>query len=348
MRELRAEDFIDHFVALALGHIDREYPNKPEHVLNDAADLKSPRALHPIFYGSYDWHSCVHAHWLLARALRLFPGLMLNPDVRLRLDESFTPAAVATEVAYLAQPRRETFERPYGWGWLLKLAAEIRAGAAGTPGMNDQMREEFAQWDSTLRPLAEAFEARFLAFLPKATYPIRVSTHKNTAFGLALAMDYAKAAERAVLSALIGTTARRWYSKDAAYQAWEPDGDAFLSPGLVEAECMRRVLPGDEFRAWFDAFLPEFAAGKREPKCLFEPAVVSDRADGQIVHLDGLNFCRAWCWRSIARTLPPSDPRRALAEESARVHLESALPHVTGDYMGEHWLATFALLAMTE
>ena len=351
MREHHAEEFIDHFVALALGHIDREYPNKLDHVINDATELMSPRELHPIFYGSFDWHSCVHGHWLLVRALRLYPSLGQAAEVMALLDRRFTAENVRAEVEYLGHPRRETFERPYGWGWLLKLGAELRAGAAAGTTLAPQVAAALARWAEVLAPLLDAFEQRFMVFLPKATYPIRVGTHNNTAFALALAIDYALTAGRKPLADLIESKARAWYLNDVNYPAWEPDGTDFLSPGLVEAECMRRVLSEQEFKGWFERYFPKFAAGEREPATLFTPAFVSDRTDGQITHLDGLNLSRAWCWRSIARALPPStpsDPRRANAERAYRDHLDAALAHVTGDYMGEHWLATFALLALTE
>jgi hypothetical protein len=214
--------------------------------------------------------------------------------------------------------------------------------------MAPETRAAFTRWEGTLRPLVNAFVDRFVKYLPKATYPIRVGTHQNTAFALALVHDYARVASDKQLATLLEAKARGWYLKDADYPAWEPDGTDFLSPGLVEAECMRRVLGAGEFLPWFDRFFPKFARGEKEPATLFSPAFVSDRTDGQITHLDGLNLSRAWCWRSIGGAMPEWDRRRGLAEEAYRVHLDAALPHVTGDYMGEHWLATFALLAMTE
>ncbi|MCC6429190.1 MAG: DUF2891 domain-containing protein [Phycisphaerales bacterium] len=349
MRTYHAGDYIDHFTSLVLGHIDREYPNKLDHVINDAAQLKSPRQMHPIFYGSFDWHSSVHGHWLLIRALRNYPRLGLAAQIRELLDARFTPANVAIEVEYLGEQRRETFERPYGWAWLLKLAAELKATTnpanASHEAPSPETLNAFARWDAALAPLTEAFASRFLKFLPKATYPIRVGTHHNTAFALALTHDYARLASKP-LAGLIDSTVRRWYLADANYPAWEPDGSDFLSPGLCEAECMRRILPPAEFLPWFDRFFPNLA--KSEPATLFKPAIVSDRTDGHITHLDGLNLSRAWCWRSLGNALPEGDPRRSLAEQAYKVHLESALPHVTGDYAGEHWLATFAMLAMTE
>ncbi|HMN41570.1 MAG TPA: DUF2891 domain-containing protein [Phycisphaerales bacterium] len=347
------DNIIDHFVEVVLAHIDREFPNKLDHVMNDAAEIKSPRDLHPIFYGSFDWHSSVHGHWLLVRALRTYPTLARAADVRTLLDARFTPENVRAEVAYLGRPLRATFERTYGWAWLLKLAAELKLGAAAGAGAgggasktDDETRAACARWDRILAPLALAFAKRFMTYLPKATYPIRVGTHQNSAFGLALALDYAAAAGDKPLTDLIGQKARAWYAADANCPAWEPDGIDFLSPALMEAECMRRVLPAPEFVPWLDRFLPNLAA--RQPATLFLPATVSDRTDGQITHLDGLNLSRAWCWRRLGQVVPESDPRRALAEKAYQTHLDAALPHVTGDYMGEHWLATFALLAMTE
>jgi hypothetical protein len=348
MRERRAEEIIDHFVALVLGHIDREYPNKLDHVINDASELKSPRELHPIFYGSFDWHSSVHGHWLLVRALRHCPVLAQGAEVRALLDRRLNAESVKGEIEYLGHPRRETFERTYGWAWLLKLAAELKGVNSGAGGRGMETAEALARWDRILEPLTAAFVDRFLKYLPKATYPIRVGTHTNTAFALALGIDYAKAAGNAALGRAIEEKARKWYLKDENDPGREPDGTDFLSPCLIEAECMRRILEEREFAGWFDRYLPGFAAGRAEPAALFEPAFVSDRTDGQITHLDGLNLSRAWCWRSISRTFSGADPRRAMAEKAYATHLDAALPHVSGDYMGEHWLATFALLAMTE
>jgi hypothetical protein len=336
------DHFIDHFVSLVLSHIDREYPNKLDHVINDEGQVKSPRRLHPVFYGSFDWHSSVHGHWLLVRALRLFPNLAQADEVRDLLTRRFTDAAVAAEVAYLGEKRRETFERPYGWGWFLKLAAEIRA--ATRDEKNPGVAAASQKWLATLTPLIDAFVARMMTFLPKATYPIRVGTHHNWAFALALSLDYA--VHHKPLDETIRAKARSWYFRDENYPAWEPDGSDFLSPGLCEAECMRRALPESEVLPWFDRFFPRLA--DRKPETLFTPAIVSDRTDGHITHLDGLNLSRAWCWRSLAKRLPAGDARRKHAEEAYQVHLDAALPHVTGDYVGEHWLATFALLAMTE
>ena len=326
-------DLAARLARIALGHVAREYPSVLVHAARGPDELGGPRALHPVFYGSYDWHSCVHGHWLLATVLRLFPDLPEAAGIRARLDESFTDAAVAGEVAYLARPTSGGFERPYGWGWLLALAEALRQ--LDTP--------DAARWSATLRPLTEAFVARFKAFLPKADYPVRAGVHSNTAFALSLALDYARGAGDEGLAALIKTKAMAWYAADTDCQAWEPSGDDFLSPALIEAELMRRVLPTDAFRHWFADFLPD--AAERGPATLFTPARVSDRSDGKIAHLDGLNLSRAWCWRGIAAALPDSAVR-ALAWRTADTHLAASLPHVAGDYMGEHWLGSFALLAL--
>ena len=200
-------------------------------------------------------------------------------------------------------------------------------------------------WAATHQPLAAAFADRFRDFLPKADYPIRTGVHSSTAFARALAQDYAVAAGDAALTTLFADKARAWYLADRDAPAWEPSGDEFLSATLMEAECLRRLLPSAEFAPWLAAFLPR--AALRQPASLFTPAVVTDRSDGKIAHLDGLNFSRAWCWRAIAATLPAGDPLAAVAEDAAREHMAASLPHVAGDYMGEHWLASFALLALT-
>ncbi|MDC3955260.1 DUF2891 domain-containing protein [Polyangium jinanense] len=319
------------FARLALGHVTRPYPYKLDHVMAGDEDVLPPRVLHPIFHGSFDWHSCVHGYWLLARLMRRFPGMAPAAEIRVLFERMLSPENVAGELAYLARPESKGFERPYGWAWLLMLGAELEC-------------HEGASYREVLRPLARAFAQRFKAFLPKATYPIRTGTHFNTAFALALASEYAEAVNDHELARLIEATARGWYLADAAAPAWEPSGDDFLSPTLIEAECLRRLLPAAEFRPWFARFLPR--AADRMPECLFKPAIVSDRSDGKIAHLDGLNLSRAWCFRSIAGSLPADDPVRSVALSAADEHLAAGLAHVAGDYMGEHWLATFALLAL--
>ena len=323
-----------HFARIALGHVTREYPNKPDHVMTSPADVRAPSAMHPVFFGSFDWHSCVHGYWLLARLLRRFPDLPEAAEIRALFDRQLVPQKVAGECAYLAAPSARGFKRPYGWAWLLKLSAELAA-----------LPEP--RWGQALAPLAAIFAQRFRDFLPIATYPVRVGTHFNTAFGLRMAADHAEAAGDAALLDLLRQTARRWYGADRDCPAWgEPSGDDFLSSALIEAECQRRLLPQAEFLPWLDGFLPHLA--RRQPGLLFAPAAVSDRSDGKIAHLDGLNLSRAWCFRSLARALPQADDRRAILLEAAEAHLQAGLPHLAGDYMGEHWLASFALLALEE
>ncbi|MES2710572.1 MAG: DUF2891 domain-containing protein [Pseudomonadota bacterium] len=322
------------FASIALGHVLREYPNKPEHTLAGPEDARTPAALHPVFHGSYDWHSCVHGYWMLARLLRRNPGMREAAAIRALFDAQLVPAKVAGECAYLAAPTARGFKRPYGWGWLLKLAHELSL-------------LEDPRWAEALAPLAAIFAQRFRDFLPKATYPVRVGTHFNTAFALRMAADFANGTRDGALFSLLRETAMRWYGTDVDCPAWgEPSGDDFLSSTLMEAECMRRLLPAPAFTPWFDRFLPRLA--DRAPATLFRPASVSDRTDGKIAHLDGLNLSRAWCWRSLAWALDASDLRRPMMLEAAALHLAAGLPHIAGDYMGEHWLASFAVLAIDE
>ncbi|HXL98847.1 MAG TPA: DUF2891 domain-containing protein [Rhizomicrobium sp.] len=327
-------DLASHFASTALGHVTREWPNKMDHVLNGSEDVKGPRALHPIFFGSFDWHSCVHSHWLLARLVRRFPDLPEAGAIHALLNDQFTPEKVSGEVAYLARPSARGFERPYGWAWTLMLQGELARHEA----------PDGKRWAATFRPLADAFVSRFRDYLPLTTYPVRAGVHSNTAFALLLANDYANAVGDKSFAALCAETARAWYESDSECDVREPSQSDFLSPTLIEAACLRGVLPAVEFRAWFARYLP--GASKGAPPALFTPATVTDRSDGQIAHLDGLNLSRAWCWRLIVDGLAPGDPLRVRAEAAIDVHLKSALPHVAGDYMGEHWLASFALLAL--
>ncbi len=321
------------FARLALNCVRKEFPNKPDHVIKDPADVRSPKAQHPAFYGCFDWHSCVHGHWLLVHLLKQFPDLPEARDIRTVLDENLTPEKIKVELAYLEDPERKSFERTYGWAWLLKLEAELRF-------FNDF---NAARWFSSLKPLSDAIAARYMDFLPKQTYPIRTGVHPNTAFGLSFALDYALAVKDEKLAELLVQRAKDYFLKDRDYPAaWEPSGEDFFSPALMEADLMRRALKEKEFQTWFHQFLPTL------PPNLLTPATVTDRTDPKLVHLDGLNLSRAWAMRSIAAALPRQDPMRKLLSESAGRHAKDALANVaSGHYEGEHWLATFAVYMLS-
>jgi hypothetical protein len=307
------------FARVALANVTREYPRKIDHLLTGAQGELAPRALHPSFYGSFDWHSAVHMHWLLVRVLRLHPALPLAREITERLDAHLSPGSIAAELAYFASPAGRTFERPYGWAWLLELHSELlRLGAP--------------RWIEALSPLAVHIAGRFADFVSAAPYPIRAGTHGNTAFACVLALDYATTARDGPLAESIRQAARKWYSADRdAPLAYEPSLDDFLSPALIEAALMREVLGKEEFRGWLGEFLPEDIGP------LAGPPVVSDRSDAKQSHLDGLSLSRAWCFRRLGERY------FKLAEH----HLDAALPQVIGgDYVGEHWLASFAALAL--
>jgi hypothetical protein len=260
----------------------------------------------------------------LLRVRRLFPELAVAKEIEALADEMLTPAKVAGELAYLDRAYTGGFERPYGWAWAIALWAEAA-------------RHQDRDWGEALRPLAAAFADRFAGYLPRLTYPIRVGTHFNSAFALTLALEWPDPA----LAAMIRERALAWFGEDRDCQAWEPGGDEFLSSALSQALLMKRVL-GDGFADWFARFLPRLGDGA--PRTLLEPVHVSDRSDGKIAHLDGCNLSRAWAWREIAPALPAG--LSAVAAAAADRHLAASLPHVAGDYMGEHWLATFAMLAL--
>lgn len=317
------------FMALTSGHLTREYPHKLDHVMAGPGDVLAPSVLHPIFHGSFDWHSCVHGWWQVLRLARLYPDLPESAEVRALATWMLTAENFAAECAYLDQPSARGFERPYGWAWALAL--------------HDEMRRHDASWAGYADGFADRFARRFIDFWPLQTYPIRTGTHFNSAFAMVLAHDWAQGRHPG-LAALIAGRAQDWYGADRAAQAWEPGGDEFLSGTLCEALLMSSVLTRD-FAGWFDGFLPDVADGR--PETLFTPATVSDRSDGKIAHLDGLNLSRAWCWRQIAAALGTGHPVYPRATAAAVAHLAAALPHVAGDYMGEHWLATFALLALS-
>jgi hypothetical protein len=325
------------FARLALKGVNKEYPNKPEHVLAGPDDVKGPMALHPAFFGCYDWHSSVHGHWMLARLLRLFPDLPEAKEIRTVLAAHLTADNLKAEASYFARPESKSFERPYGWAWLLKLAEELQ-------GWDDA---DAKAWSKNMQPLADVVVDRYLDYFPKQTYPIRTGVHANTAFGLSFAHDYARSIGNKKLRDLVEERARSYFEKDVDVPAaWEPGGADFFSPALTEADLMRRVLPPAEFRSWLVKFLPGVARG--EPKALFTPATVTDRSDPQLVHLDGLNLSRAWGMNGIAAALPADDPARKALQESAVQHARAALEFVaSGDYAGEHWLASFAVYLLS-
>lgn len=316
------------FAQAALGHVTREYPHKLDHVMNGDGDARTPRELHPIFFGSFDWHSCVHGWWTLLTLRRLFPNLPEAQAIATLADESFTTAKVAAERSYLDRANSSGFVRPYGWAWLLYLHLEAD-------------RHQDRGWSQQLEPLACAFAQRWRHYLAILTYPIRVGTHFNTAFGITLSLKWAERFDPELADAM-RTRALEWFGNDRDCQAWEPGGDEFLSPALSVALLISKVMRPERFAGWFAGFLPR--TSQREPTTLFTPASVSDRSDGKIAHLDGLNLSRAWAWNEIGPLLGANEER--VAHDTASAHFAAALPHVTGDYMGEHWLASFALLAL--
>lgn len=311
------EELAAAFAAAALANVTREFPRHVSHLLSGPGEPLDQRKLHPAFYGSYDWHSAVHMHWTLVRVLRLYPSLALGKVIAERLDAHLSKPAIGTELRYFTSQGARTFERPYGWAWLLELHAELS-------------RLGNARWLEAVQPLAAELAQRMASFLSGAPYPIRAGSHGNTAFACMLSLDYARTVGDKTLENEIKTAARRWYQADRdAPLAYEPSLDDFLSPALVEAALMREVLPPGEFRDWLKAFLPADVENLKPPR-------VADRADPKQSHLDGLALSRAWCLAKLDR------------KEAAERHLAAALPHVVGGhYVGEHWLASFATLALS-
>ena len=324
------------FAALALACVQKEYPNKIAHVLNSPADVKPPHELTPAFYGCYDWHSAVHGHWLLARVARAFPDAPFTREALAALAANITPAHIAGEVAYLSAPGRETFERPYGLAWLLQLAGELREWNA----------PQAQALSASLAPLEAAVADRLQMWLEKLAYPIREGEHAQTAFAFGLTVDWART-NRPGLAALLERRVREFHMNDRDCPiGYEPSGQDFLSPCLAEADLMRRVLPPAEFAAWLTGFLPHLPASASAD--WLPIGVVTDRTDGKLAHLDGLNLSRAWMLDGIASGLPVTDARRRSLLAAAKAHADSGLAAVTGEhYEGGHWLGSFATYLTT-
>lgn len=338
-RQRALTELADPYLGVALKNITREFPVYPWYVATRPGPYPTHREAHPVFYGSFDWHSCVEMHWVIVRLLRLVPDAGLATRALEQLDELITPEGMERERAFFLEPDLGSFERPYGWGWYLTLSAEA-ARLDGSAGV---------RWSEVLRPLAETLEAKFLSWLPKLTYSQRMGMHPNTAFALTLAWSWAelRADEGdARLRDAIELAAMRFFLRDTNYPAhYEPSGADFLSPALTEAVLMRHVLEPDDFFPWLGAFLPGLPD---EPRSISTPADVSDPTDGQIAHLHGLNLSRAWGWMVLASSLDDGDPRRAAMIESAQRHAAVSMPFVVGsDYAVEHWLAVYAMLLLT-
>ncbi len=324
-----------HLASLPLKCFGQEYPNKTSHTsASDSDHVLTPKQLHPAFYGCFDWHSCVHGHWMLVRLLKTFPQLPEAKKIRDAISTNITANNIAQEIKYFDGKLSKNWERTYGWAWLLKLQAELVT-------WNDA---DARQWSHALQPLCDTVIKLWMNYLPKQTYPNRTGVHPNTAFGLVLALDYARTAKNTLFEQAIVQSAKQLYLKDENAPAnWEPDGTDFLSPSLEEADLMRRVLTKEDFIQWFNRYLSTASL-----QHLMQLPVVSDRNDFQIVHLDGLCFSRSWCMKGIAALLPATDKRKKLLQQSAIRHLSASLPHVaSGGYGGEHWLASFAVYALT-
>jgi hypothetical protein len=330
--------FLERLARMALANLDREYPNHLQHLLDGDADARPPRELHPVFSGAYDWHSAVHNYWMLVRLLRLQPSAAFAAEVRALMARRFTVADMAQECRYFDDPRRASFERPYGLAWVLQFAAELREWDSA----------EARGWYTTLAPLEELARQRFSLWLPKLSYAIRSGEHSQTAFALGLVHDWARAVGDAALGELVWAKALEFHRGDVdAPLAYEPSGHDFLSPVLAEADLMRRLLPQPEYATWLAAFLPgiprDGAAG------WFAPAVGRDPSDPKLSHLDGLNLSRAWMLQGMAAALPESDARRGALATAAERHAAAGLAGIRAElYEGSHWLPSFAVYLLTQ
>lgn len=328
-------DTAGRFAALALDCVDQEYPNLIHHVMVGDDDVGPPRKLTPAFYGCFDWHSSVHGHWLLARLTRLFPDGAFAESARAKLAANLTENKLLAEAAYVAHPERTGFERPYGLAWLLQLVAELAQ-------WDDPQADDWREW---LQPVEEIAVRRLKEWIPKLHYPIRIGEHDQTAFAFGLALDYAREVGDAELGSIIEEAGRDFYLADRGCPlGYEPSGHDFLSPCLAEADFMRRLLQPADFATWLDTFLP--AIGNED---WLPVAVVTDRSDGKLSHIDGLNLSRAWMLEGIAAGLPQEDDRREALRAAAERHAEAGLSGVSDEhYAGGHWLASFAVYLLSK
>lgn len=332
------QTIVDRFAVLALDCVHREYPNKISHVMQSAEDVKAPSELTPAFYGCFDWHSSVHGHWLLSRVLTTQPDSVLADDIREKLGTSLTTENIEAELTYYEAEGRRSFERPYGIAWYLQLVLELE----------ESDDPQLSEWREALRPLENAIVAQVRDWLPKLSYPIRLGTHNQTAFAFGLMLDYADGVGNEDLAAELRAKTLAFHRDDVNCPlAYEPSGEDFLSPCLMEADLMRRVMTQDEFAGWLERFLPQIPKDGRGD--WLEPGIVLDASDGKLVHLDGVNLSRAWAMEGIASALPEGDERVAALEAAAEVHQKVGVAAVSDEhYSGSHWLASFATYLTTK
>lgn len=321
----------ERLASMPLKCMNQEFPNKLNQSLHSAEDLGTPKELHPAFYGCFDWHSALHGHWMLIKLVKLYPEMSLTDEIIQRVENNISKENILKELEYFKRPSEKSFERTYGWSWLLKLAHELHTWD----------HPAAKRMEANLQPLTDFIVEKYLDFLPRLTYPIRVGEHTNTAFGLVFPYDYAEAVGNDSLKNAVASRAKEYYLNDQDCPlSWEPSGFDFISPCLEEANLMRRVLSENEFENWAKSFLPNLL----NPNFQLEPAQVSDRTDGKLVHLDGLNFSRAWCLYGLAR----EGENFAHLKNIANQHIRFSLENVVGDsYEGGHWLASFAVYALT-
>lgn len=326
------------FAKLALKNIQTEYPNKPGNVVVDSQSVRTPKTMHPAFYGCFDWHSSVHGHWMLIRLLKECPDSSIDQEIRKNLNENLSAQNLAGELSYFQEQQHKSFERTYGWAWYLRMVDELDS-------WND---EDGKRWRENLRGLEELLVQRTIEYLPKLSFPIRTGVHPDTGFALGQILDYARKLGNRELEELILQRAQTYFLNDVDYPTkYEPSGQDFFSSCLNEADLMRRVLPREEFESWLDKYLPSLSAG--DGGNLLIPVEVSDVTDGYIVHLAGLNLNRGWCMQGIASSLSKDDPRVAILKNSAAEHAEMGFKYVfSGHYEGDHWLATFAIYLQTQ
>lgn len=327
----------DRFAILALDCVHREYPNKISHVLQSDEDARPPRELTPAFYGCFDWHSSVHGHWLLTRILATRPDSVYADEIRTALAKSFTAENLDAELAYYTAEGRASFERPYGIAWYLQLVAELE----------ESDDPQLTEWRETLRPLEDAIVEKTRAWLPNLSYPVRLGTHNQTAFAFGLMLDYTRTVGNTAFADELAQKAITFHQSDTNCPlAYEPSGEDFLSPCLMEADLMRRVLSQQDFIVWLGYFLPQIPIDGSGD--WLEPGIVLDASDGKLVHLDGVNLSRAWALEGIASTLPADDPRIPALMAAHAIHRDVGIAAVSDEhYSGSHWLASFATYLTT-
>ena len=332
------EKAAEKLIALSLDCVDKKFPYSIGYRFVNEDWIKPHYEVTPSFYGCWDWHSAVHGHWAMVKVLKKFPEISLADSLRSKLRKNLSKERLEKEFKFFEEKFTKSFERTYGWAWLLKLYSELYT-------WDD---EEGRIWLQNLEPLAKKLSIKTIEFLKVLSSPLRPGTHANTAFSFSLMIDYAQTVNDDALFQSIKDFSDKYFISDVDCPTdYEPSGTDFLSPCMAEASLMSKLMNKKVYQRWLNNFLPPLKSEEFSP--LRSPPIVLDKEDPGIGHLIGLMFHRAWTMNQISYSLPKNDRRKSTLRKIALDHGKTGYSLMfDSGYSGSHWLATFALYMYDE